>query len=64
MPARVGSDEERHTRAVWKDYARLKLGVSPHAVAGALAHHDPAEEIGQAAVQDALDKFSARRGAE
>lgn len=63
-PADQGSpqpQEERYNMDGWRARARQRFGVSPHAIAGALAGDDR-DDFSEADVQAALDRFSTRQG--
>lgn len=56
----AAQDAPRFNAAGWRDRARMALGVSPHAIAGALYGIEPDVELSEQQVRDRLDEFSTR----
>lgn len=49
---------ERHGVAGWKERARSRFQVSPHAIPGAFAlHDDPSAELTENQVRSLIDKY-------
>jgi hypothetical protein len=46
--------EEKYTRDVWKEHAKRRFGVSPHAVAGALYDIGPDDVLSEVEVRQRL----------
>lgn len=53
------SQEERYDRHGWRERARTRFGISPHALAGALYDADD-EQLSEAQVRSKVDSFLSR----